>query len=404
MYLREFGTHWERFLSAAIGVGLGSALSYYTLSLFGPPLLEEFGWSKAEFALVGSLPLLTGILVPVAGRLTDRFGTRLAASVGFAGMTLGYFAYMFMSGNLTEFFAIYIVQHIFGILTTSLVFARVVVEKFDRARGIALSLLMTPPPLFGAIAAPLLGGLIDDHGWRAAYGALGLVTGAGGLTAILLMGRHRRREGPPPPPSRLSWAQFGQFLKHPTLILILIGMLLVNLPQAFATSQLKLVLMDGGVTNQTATWMMSVYAVGVIVGRFASGLALDRMPAHIVALAALGLPAIGYFLLVGEVTSLPVLVGAMSIVGFAQGAEADIGAFLISRKFHLENFSLLLSLLTTMVLTGSAVGALLMSWIVGSTGNYDAFLYVASVSTLVGATFFVLIGRTSARTEDARQS
>ncbi len=51
------------------------------------------------------------------------------------------------------------------------------------------------------------------------------------------------------------------------------GMLLVNLPQAFAQSQLKLVVLDNGVTDVAATWMVSLYATGVIVGRFISGFA-----------------------------------------------------------------------------------------------------------------------------------
>jgi MFS family permease len=153
MYFREIRLNWQALMSGAFGMALGSALSHYTLSLFGPAMIKDLGWTKAEFALIGSVPLATLLLIPVAGRFTDRFGTRVAAIMGFIGVPLGFIASQ-MSGSLIEYFAIYLAQHVFGIMTTSLVFCRVIVERFDAARGIALSLTMSAPPLAGAIAAP----------------------------------------------------------------------------------------------------------------------------------------------------------------------------------------------------------------------------------------------------------
>ena len=360
--------------------------------MFGPALIADLGWSKADFALVGSLPLMMLVLVPVAGRFTDRFGTRTAALVGFTAMPLGFLAMSFMRGGITEFFAIYLVQHAFGILTTSMVFCRVVVERFDAARGIALSLVMTGPPLAGAIAAPVLGEVIADHGWRTGYQALALVCVAGGLLSIPFMGRQARRTPEAKEEAKLGRAELMTMLRNPMLLLILGGMLLVNIPQVFASSQLKLVVMDSGVTDQTATWMVSLYAIGVIIGRFASGLALDRVSPHIVAIAALGLPAVGYMILASHITATGVLMGGVMVIGLAQGAESDIGAYLISRRFNLKNFSLLLSLMTMMIGLGSAIGSVLMSLTLRGGSGYGPFLVVSAVITLIGAALFALTG------------
>ena len=160
LYLREFRLNWQILLGCTIGMALGSAISHYTMSLIGPAMMKEFHWSKAEFALIGSVTLLTMPLIPVAGRFTDRFGPRVAAILGFTAVPLGFLAYTLMTGNILQFFAIYLVQHVFGVLTTSMVFCRVIVERYDSARGIALSVLMTGPPLIGAIAVPILGKII----------------------------------------------------------------------------------------------------------------------------------------------------------------------------------------------------------------------------------------------------
>ncbi|MET0366082.1 MAG: MFS transporter [Sphingobium sp.] len=407
MYRKEFGLHWQPLLAASLGMGLGSALSHYTMSLFGPALIQEFGWSKAQFALIGSVPLINMLFVPFAGRFTDRFGSRPAAIIGFSALPLGFLAFTFMTGNIAQFFAIWMIQHVFGILTTSLVFCRVIVERFDSARGIALSLVMTAPPLFGAIAAPTMGALIDAEGWRAGYYAMAALTGLGGLTAIIMMGRHQRRaeaEAPAKaPPTKLSRAELGQLLRHPTLILIIGGMFLVNIPGVFASSQLKLVVMDSGVSSANATWMMSLYAIGVIIGRFLSGLALDRVQPHLVAIATLGLPAIGYFVLASHVTAFGALAAGVAVIGFAQGAESDVGAYLISRRFDMKNFSLLLSLLTMMIGLGTAAGSVILSITLHYTNSYTPFLMISVVGTLLGAALFGLTGsrRAKAGTPDA---
>ena len=391
-YSSEFRLSWQPLLAASVGIALGAALTHYTMSLFGPPLIAEFGWSKGAFALVGSLPLLMLLFVPLAGRFTDRFGTRIAAIVGFTALPLGFVAFALQSGSIVEFFAIWVVQHIFAILTTSMVFCRVVVERFDAARGIALSLVMSAPPLAGAIAAPTLGSFIAEEGWRAGYLALAVTTAIGGLLAISLMGRSQRRTVPRTADPHLTRQELGQLLRNPMLILILAGMFLVNVPQVFAASQFKLIVMDSGVTSEMATWMLSIYASGVIVGRLLSGLALDRVQPHFVALVMLGLPAIGYVIFASHVTATALLSLAVIVIGFAQGAESDIGAYLVSRRFDMKNFSLLLSFLTAMIGVGSAAGSLFLSATLNQSDSYVPFLLASAVATVFGAVLFTLTG------------
>ncbi|PLK26158.1 MFS transporter [Novosphingobium sp. TH158] len=396
-YLGEFRVNWHVLLACSLGLALGSPLSHYTLSLFGPALIAEFGWSKADFALIASVPLLTLPLIPAAGRFVDRFGPRIAASVGFAALPIGFFAFTQMSGNLIEFFAIYLIQHVFGILTTTMVFCRVVVERFDAARGLALSLLMTGPPTIGAIAAKLVGDLIALEGWRAGYMAMAAAAVIGGLMSVPFLRKHTVRTQEDREAVRLPLRDFFHLLRNPVLLLIIGGMVLVNLPQAFASSQLVLIATENGVSNAGAVWMVSLYPIGVIVGRFLSGLALDRMPPHYVAIAALGLPAIGYALFASHVTSYEILAIGVALIGLAQGAEGDIGAYLVSRRFSLKNYSLLLSMVTASIGLGAALGGLVVSASLRMTGRYDAFLAIAAATTLIGA---FLIFATSLRRFD----
>lgn len=396
-YIGEFKTYWRALVAACVGLALGAAMNHYMTNIFAPSLIEEFGWKKSQFALVGSLGLVTLIFVPLAGRFVDRFGARMAAAVGFVAVPLTFLGFSLMSGNIYEFFAITIVQNLFGVLTTSLVFCRVVVERFDAARGMALSIVMSGAPLVGAITVPIIGAIVDTEGWRAGYRTLALISVIGGVVAVSLVGRRRRsaeenatgQDKPQP----LTRKEFGAIVRSPVFLLLIGGMLLVNFPQVIVSSQLKLVLMENGAPSQVATYIISLYAIGVVVGRFVSGLALDRIPPHVVAIFALGLPAVGFMILAAPVQASWVLAGAVLLVGLAQGAEGDVGAYLTSRKFAMRHYSFIYSFLIASIGTASAVGSVLLSVTLARTGTFDVFLTVCAVVTILGALCFYLTGR-----------
>ena len=91
-YWGELRTHWRPLLAATMGLGFGIGLSAYTMSLFAPKMIGEFGWAKSQFALLGSFGLLMLIMQPITGRLTDRFGFVAVLRAGLILMTLGVLA------------------------------------------------------------------------------------------------------------------------------------------------------------------------------------------------------------------------------------------------------------------------------------------------------------------------
>ena len=398
-YFREFTVNWSVLMGATLGLALGSALNHYMTNLFAPALIAEFGWDKAQFALVGTLGLASMVVVPLWGRFTDRYGVRMAAGIGFTVVPLTFLAFSLMRGSIHEFFAITVVQHLFGVLTTTLVFSKVIVQRFDRARGMALSVLMSGAPLVGAAVVPLVGEVIDAEGWRAGYRLLALLSAIGGIAAVSLAGGRSRpkaaEEGvlPSGMPAAITRAAFAGLLRHPSFLLIIAGMFFCNVPQVIVSSQLKLVLVENGAPGNLATWIVSLYAIGVVAGRFLSGLALDRVTPQTVALVALGLPAIGFLVLASPTEQGWLLAGAVLLVGLAQGAEGDIGAYLISRTFDMAHFSFIYSFLIASMGLANAFGSVVLSMTLGATTRFDLFLIIAAGLTVVGALCFFLTGR-----------
>lgn len=398
-YFQEFRFNWPTLMGATLGLALGAALNHYMTNLFAPALIDEFGWARSQFALVGTLGLATMVVVPFAGRFTDRFGARIAASIGFVIVPLTFLAFSLMRGNIYEFFAITIVQYMFGVLTTTLVFSRVVVERFDKGRGMALSVLMSGAPLVGAFVVPIVGEVITAYGWRAGYQLLAAISAAGGIVAVATVGPRRNlpdaSSATPRKPqgTPLTRAEFLAIIRRPAFILIIAGMFFCNVPSVLVSSQLKLVLMESGAASTVATYMVSLYAIGVVVGRFISGFALDKISAQTVAVTALGLPAIGFLILASPLNDVWFLAGAVLLVALAQGAEGDIGAYLTSRTFDMQHFSLIYSFLIASMGLAMAVGSVVLSVTLGATERFDIFLLLAAGLTIVGALCFYMTGR-----------
>lgn len=394
-FFSEFRVNWVTVLAAFIGIATGNALSHYTMSLFAPELIREFGWSKAQFALVSALPIVTAFITPLAGRFADRFGTRVAASIGLAAMSIGFVAMSTLNGNIYEFFAIWLVQHIFGVMSTSLVFARILVDRFDKARGTALSVLMLGPPLSGAIVAPILGTIITEFGWRTGFLFLGAASAIGGIVCVFFIGRSAKRAGHQQEVKnpRLTRSELWEIAKQPAFLLIVSGMFMINIAQPFAASQLKLVVLSKGISDSAGTWMVSLYATGVIIGRAIFGIALDRIAANKVALFGLSLPAFGFAILGAPGMTVSACALGIMLIGIAQGAEGDIGGYLVSRHFNLKNFSLVFAFVKSGLDAGGAIGALILSATLASTaGSFQPFIWICAGTTIVGAFLFFLTG------------
>jgi sugar phosphate permease len=63
---------------------------WYSFSLFYLPILEEFGWNRANTVIIFSISSVTyGLGSFVAGALFDRFGPRISFSVAATIMALG---------------------------------------------------------------------------------------------------------------------------------------------------------------------------------------------------------------------------------------------------------------------------------------------------------------------------
>jgi MFS family permease len=394
-YLAELRWNWRALTAATLGLAVGYTLNNYITNIFLPHLLKEFGWSKADFALLGVSVLIAAVTQPIAGRLTDAIGVRRVALLGVLGSPLFFIAYSRMSGDFHLYAALYIAQIVVvGGTTSVVIYSRLIAQTFDAARGLALGIAAAAPSIAGGLGAPLLSGFVDAHGWRAGYLAVAAASAVIGLGALALVPKEADRplaktEGP-----AREGVDYPTLLRDPAFLLLIGAMLLCNLTLTLQMSQIKVVTEEAGIGSAAGSLILTLYAVGVIAGRLICGAALDRYPAHLVGAICLALPAIGLFVLASGTPSAALIAAAVAILGLSLGAEGDVGAYLVMRYFPTGIFSSVMGLVLAAYSLSGAAGAVLLSLTLSGTGQFAPFLVASGVAAVAGGLLLLLLPRT----------
>jgi MFS family permease len=397
-YFSELRSQWRALVASMIGLGSGFSLTMYTTSIMAPHLLREFGWSKSQFALITTLSVVTIPVFPLIGRLADTVGVRRTALIGVIALPLTFLGFRMMNGDIRMYIALFLAQSTICLTTTSTVYSRTVVQYIASARGLALAIVASGPALTGAIGAPLLNNYVEAHGWRSGYQVLIIFSIVAGGLALLLMPPERKVSNVGPTVQKTSWkTDFPEIIHNPAFWILLSAMLLCNVALAISQTQLKLVLLDDGATPAAISTLISALALGILAGRFFSGVALDRFPAHLVALIAMALPSIGLFLLASHVGTQPIMMAAVLFVGFSLGGEGDIVGFLVARHFEVRVYSSVLGIMTAAIATSASLGAALLSLSLKLNSSYTLFLLITGVTVAIGSSLFLILGRLNRR-------
>ena len=390
----EFRQHWRPLLASFIGMGSALSLNSFILSTMAPYLIAEFGWSRSQWALLGLVQVLVMICLPIAGRLTDLYGVRRVATVGALSFPVFMVLIATMNGDIRVYLAIYIAQTIICSTTTSTAYSRLVASTFKLRRGIALGISGSSPPLVGAIGAPLISIFVADYGWRSGYLAIAAFCAVSAVLTVALMPRHEPIERAAMASSAGSRQPgvYRRILALRAFWIMAAACLLVNLQFSLATSQLKLVVLAQGLSDAAAAGLVSIFAIGSIVGRLICGVALDILPGRIIAAVSFGLPVIGLLLLASSIDSIAAVTLAILLIGLSFGSEGDIIPYLAARYFGIGIFSTVVGLLSAVIGSSMALGSVILSIVLGATDSFNLYLLIAAGTATAGSLLFLMMG------------
>lgn len=401
----EFRRHGATLFAAGAGVMLSiSALPAFVLGVFAGPMTREFGWSLGAFQ-AGTLVFTAGILsmTAVVGALCDRHGARAVALAGMPAGALGVAGLALAQPPVWSWYLLMFVAAVLGSGTLPTVWTRMVNALFVERRGLALGLVLSGSGVFLLFGPSLAQALIDAWGWRLAWVALAALPLVAGTTVVALSFRGDDRGGVAPAAAPRTGAGAAAFtaggLTHRDAMrdyrfwVMAFGFAAVTAGVGGTNANFVPLLVSKGYAPIEAAGIVGVLGLAVACGRLSTGYLIDRLWAPGVAAVVLALPSIGALMLVGGEVSRADALLAVSLLGFAQGAEYDFLAYLTARYFGLAHYGRIYGRIVIPITLATALGAAGVGWSRDRTGDFDVALSVIAVLFILGAASMLSLGR-----------
>ncbi len=358
-----------------------------TFPVFFPPLLAEFGGSRAATASTITLIWIGGaVLGPVAGWAVARWNPRAVVSLGLLAATLG-FGVGSLARSLPVFTLAVGVGAGIGVGLTGMVTqAALLADAYVRRRGVALGIAFSGAMAGYGLALPCQWA-ITRFGWRATLAAYVVAVAALIPLAWAVL------------PSRLR-AAGGQALGHPTLrdssLRAVVGsmpfwllLLVFTMPPMFgglATTQHTLYLTERGFSADAASTLLGIGGVLAASGRVLFGLMADRAGAPLAGFVSFAFSVLGLACLLGmEVSPARFLAyGYVLFLFLPMGSRSTIGAVLVGRIAPPAHYGVVFGLLGIGNSLGSAIGPLLAGALHDWTGSY-LVIYLCAIGLVAVA-------------------
>ena len=177
-------------VAAGFGIEfLIGALMFHAYGAYAVLLREEFGWSKTILSAAFAMSRAeSGILGPIQGWLTDRFGPRALIRIGMTVFGVGFLLFSRIDG-LVVFFLTFFMMALGSSLGGYLPVSVALVTWFRRRRALALSISGMGMST-GGLLAPLVALSLTRFGWRWTAVASGLLVLLVGVPLAQIV-RHR---------------------------------------------------------------------------------------------------------------------------------------------------------------------------------------------------------------------
>lgn len=394
----EWRKSWRPGTAALFGVSVCFALYGTIASLFVMPLQAEFGWTRGQISFAYTFGLVSALLAPVIGRMSDRFGPRAVILAGIIVTSLCYAGFSLQSGNLYLYYLLYTVLNIFGLCVTGLTFTKVIVSAFEKTRGTALAFSRLGLAAVSALLPLALFPVIRNFGTTGGFALLAALQLAVALPmALFWIPRHTSTADCKVAPGMRLSTIFDPVRQNPKVAVLALAAVCNYAPVVAIVSQLQPLSIAKGLSSSQSVIVVSLIGISAGAGALISGYLVDRFWAPLVAFVLNLIPAVGCLLLLQDQLSPMMIYVLICFLGLGQGVEVDIVAFMISKYFRHQDYSTIYGLVVMVIAIGSAVGTALIGMTYDRTGSYNWAIVACAVSFLLSSLCYLAMGKYPAR-------
>jgi MFS family permease len=383
---------------------VASSFFLHSRGIFFPLWMQDFGVDRTQIALVISLTLFTGsCFAPITGWLIDRYPIKGILAFGCTWLSIGYCLMHFVDSYLAFFAVLLVFQGVGWDFVGPLVQTKLMVNWFNRNRGMALGIAIMGISVAGIIMPTVATYLSQSLGWQDTYLIYACIAFFLVLPLSLIVIKQDPRvinqypdgddkpaflagpqAAPPAKKSQGNVELYKEFLTSRPFwsVVITFGLMngvysamITHLP-TYLTKELSFDLYD-------ASYVLGVAGAFAIAGKIAFGWLMDRHDAKRTVLAAVAsyFSSTLVFMMANEYW---LLLLAAALFGLGFGGMVPVRSVLLSRLFGIRKFSRVNGLLS-FFLAPATFWVLITGYIADSTGSYvPAFQVWAAAFALAG--------------------
>ena len=377
----------------AAGLGLNLALGIlYAWSMFSKQMTEAldkggFGWSRTQATLPYTIAIACFALMMVpAGRLQDKLGPRLVATIGGAMCGIGLIISSFATAATP---LIPIIG--FGLVTGTglgLGYAAATpaaVKWFPpQKKGLITGLVVAGFGIAPVYIAPLSKYLLGEFGIPSAFRILGIAFAVGAvLVAQLMVNPEKPLNVAKPGATKGNDVTWKEMLRRPTFYVLWLEYAFAATAGLMIIGHLaKIVGAQSGGVIKAGFIFVALLAVFNASGRIIAGIVSDRIGRMVTLALVCVLQAINMFFFAQYETTAGFIFGA-AIVGFCYGSCLSLFPSTAADEWGTKNLGLNYGLLFTAWGVGGVIGPMLAGKIADATGSYEgAYHFSAALQTL----------------------
>ena len=373
------------------------------LGLITEPLLADLAIGRVDYAQLNLWATLIGAAGALGiGRFIDRFGSRVVLTV--VALTLGVVVCaMSRVTSFTELAIAVTFTRALGQSALSVVSLAMVGQWFVRRIDMAMAIYSIVMSIGFMAAFPVVGSLVQSHGWRVAWLAVGAAILAGLVPlGLLIVRKNPEAIGLAPDgdtrlanqepgtrnlePGTLSLAPAGYSLREalltPAFWVFAIGAALYGLVASGIGLFNESILAERGFGSNVYYQTLVVTAMTGLTGNFIGGWLARFVPLN-------RLMAISLFVLMAGLLALPHVSTVMMAMAWATMMGLGGGLVMVlffsvwPRVYGRRQLGRIQGAAQAMTVLASAVGPLLLATCVEMTGSYRAAFYL--LATAVGS-------------------
>ena len=378
-------------------VGVGTLVTY---GVFFNSFVEELQWSRAVISGASSLALfLSGLFAMLVGRLTDRYGPRLLMSLSAVLIGLGH---VLMAGieDVWQLYLFYGIVFGVGLSAVDVIALSTTARWFTRSRGMMTGIVKVGTGA-GQLCVPLAASfLITAYGWRRSYVILGL----GASLVLFLIAQVLERDphsgkGKPAVPGAEGSADIAgdceglsvaEALRTVQLWILFAMTFLIEFGLFIIIVHIVPHACDIGLTPTKAAGVLSMIGAVSMIGRFASGAAIDRTGSRAIMIVCFIILFVSVLWL-QIASSLWMLYLFASVYGLAHGSFFTAISPIVAETFGIRAHGALFGIIVFAGTTGGAAGPITAGYVFDQTGSYAMVFWFIVLLSILGLVLITMI-------------